>query len=116
MTIQEHTAPSPSPAADVDSDHIATKTSTDQKSEPTMSPAMMDGASDGHTSPPLIEVVVSDDDDDDDDRSDNLTVHLDAESYFQDFPYHDRFGSALRTLHGIMEHLHKSEKRNLVMS
>lgn len=119
MTIQSQGTASPSPAADVDTPspspavgvhrgHIATETSTVQRPKPTSIPAMLDGASDDCTSPPLIEII--DDDENDDNSAAGFTVHFDPESYFGEFPYYDRFGTASRTLHAITEHVQNSEQ------
>ena len=119
MTIQEHGTASPSPAADVDTpspspavgvhdDHIATETYTVQRPKPTTLPAMLDGASDDRTSPPVIEII--DDDENDDNSAARFSVLLDVEGYFSEFPYHERFRSASRTLHAITEHVQNSEQ------
>ena len=104
MTIREHSPPSPSPAADAEYD-IATGPSTGQASTPTKLPALLDGAGDDPTSPPVIEII----DDDDDDLSTDITVQLNAEDYFRQFPYHERFRSALHALRAITDHVQKSE-------
>jgi ubiquitin carboxyl-terminal hydrolase 34 len=119
MTIQSQGTASPSPAADVDTPspspavgvhhgHIATETSTVQRPKSTTLPAMLDGASDDCTSPPVIEII--DDDENDDNSAAGFTVHFDAEEYFSEFPYYERFRTASRTLHAITEHVQNSEQ------
>ena len=119
MTIQSQGTASPSPAAHVDTPstspaagvhhgHIATETSTVQRPKPASLPAMLDGASDDCTSPPVIEII--DDDDNDDSSAAGFTVRFDAENYFSEFPYYDRFRTASRTLHAIAEHVQNSEQ------
>ena len=106
MTIREHPALSPSPAEDEEHDHIPTGTSTtDRASTPTTSPAMIDGAEDDLTSPPVIEII----DDDDDEPSANFTVQLNAEDYFKQFPYQQRFRSTLEALREITKHVQNSK-------
>ncbi|KAJ4986384.1 ubiquitin carboxyl-terminal hydrolase [Stagonosporopsis vannaccii] len=107
MTIREHSPPSPSPAAEPEYKHVAAKSSVGQSPEPTPfhSLAMLDGTRDNSASPPVIEIL----DDDDDDLSTSITVQLNAEDLFRQFPYHERFGSAVHTLHVITDHVQKNQ-------
>jgi ubiquitin carboxyl-terminal hydrolase 34 len=69
---------------------------------------MLDGARDDPDSPPVIEII----DDDEDDPSTGISVQLNVEDYFRQFPYTNRFqGHALHAVRGITEHVAKS-KRN----
>lgn len=106
MTIREHPASSPPPADDDEPDAIVAGPFTDRASTPTMSPAMIDGADDDPTSPPVIEIV---DDEDEDELSGSFTVQLSAEDHFKHFPYQERCRNALEALREITNHVHKSE-------
>jgi ubiquitin carboxyl-terminal hydrolase 34 len=108
MTIREHSPPSPSPVPDESCDRTNTGPPSSPKSPPTRSPIMLDGARDGPDSPPVIEII----DDDEDDPSTGISVQLNVEDYFRQFPYTNRFqGHALHAVRGITEHVAKS-KRN----
>lgn len=106
MTIREHSPPSPSPVPDEVHDHITTGPSSDRESTPTRSPVMLDGARDDPASPPVIEII----DDDEDDLAANISVQLNAEDYFRQFPYSDRFRSALHAVRGITDHVQRSKR------
>ncbi|KAH6625648.1 hypothetical protein C7974DRAFT_396461 [Boeremia exigua] len=105
MTIQEHSPPSPSPADGLGHKHIVIEPSASQEPAPVHSIAMLDGAEDDPTSPPIIEII----DDDDDDVSASVTVQLSAEDTFKQFPYHERFKTASHTLRVITDHIQKNQ-------
>lgn len=105
MTIREHSPPSPSPVPDALHDYTSTGPPSDREATPTKSPIMLDGAQDSPASPPVIEII----DDDDDELALNVSVQLDAEAYFWQFPYSDRFRGSLPAIRGITEHVQKSE-------
>ena len=106
MTIREHSPPSPSPVPDESHDRTDTGRPSSPDSTPTRSPIMLDGARDNPDSPPVIEII----DDEDDDLSAGISVQLNAEDYFRQFPYTDRFqGHALRAVRGIAEYVAKSK-------
>lgn len=106
MTIREHSPRSPSPAAEPEHRHTATEPSADQSPAPALaySVALLDGSRDDSTSPPVIEII-----DDEDDPSTSTTVQLSAEDLFRQFPYHERYRSALQTLHIMTDHVQKSK-------
>lgn len=105
MTIREHSPPSPSPAADAEDPIIATGSSIDQVSTPTLPPVMTDGPADDRTSPPVIEII----DDDENVFPTSVPRSLSAEEYFESFPFSTEHRTSLQTLHVITEHIHKSE-------
>ncbi|KAF3033433.1 hypothetical protein E8E12_003281 [Didymella heteroderae] len=106
MTIREHSPPSPSPAPGESHDHITSAPPSSPESTPNSSPAMLDGARDVPESPPVIEII----DDDEDDISASISMQLNAEDYFRQFPYIDRFqGVASHALRGITEHVAKNQ-------
>ncbi|KAF1925634.1 uncharacterized protein M421DRAFT_7661 [Didymella exigua CBS 183.55] len=105
MTIREHSPPSPSHAPDEVRDCISTGPHPDRETTPNRLPIMLDGARDDYTSPPVIEII----DDDDDDLSMIASVQLNAEDYFRQFPYSDRFRGALNAVRGITEHVQKNQ-------
>lgn len=107
MTIREHSPPSPSPVPDESHDRIDTGPPSSPESTPTRSPIMLDGARDDPDSPPVIEII----DDDEDDLSTGVSVQLNAEHYFRQFPYTKSFnGNALQAVRGITDHVAKSKR------
>lgn len=110
MTIREHSPPSPSPTADPERETVTADSSDhhlevqDSEVASMQSVAMLDGAIDDSVSPPVIEIM----DDEEDDLSASITVQLSAGDFFRQFPYHQRFGDALRALHAIIAHVQKS--------
>lgn len=106
MTIREHSPPSPSPVADESHDRTNTGPPSSPESTPNRLPAMLDGARDNPDSPPVIEII----DDDEDDLSAGISIQLNVEDHFRQFPYTNRFqGHALHAVRGITEHVAKGK-------
>lgn len=104
MTIREHSPSSLHSAQDKAPEHITPGPLSDRASTPTRSPVMFDGACDDPASSPLIEII----DDGEDNLSANISVQFNAEDFFTQFPYGDRFDSALQAVRGIADYVQKS--------